>query len=272
MIPTTATALGLLAAFVLPGFIVVLMQERTFKQAVETSPLGQLLHSLYYSFWCYLIVAPVALYFGIDSAWIERLVERFKDDPAELVWRAGLAVFVPAYIVSRFTYFAERLKPRIEKHTWVEKIAVFVGISTRHKQPTAWDFYFLKGIKTQVRIEFSDGRVLWGLYTADSFASYAKDGRDLYLEYVYGPFKPTEEDPRHEPPSWTLDPRVTSRGAWVKVDDDTIIEFHELPHALETESPDDSPEGSEDRSPQALGQPSAPEAPADRTEEIANDR
>lgn len=271
MIPTTATALGLLAAFVLPGFIVVLMQERTFKQAVETSPLGQLLHSLYYSFWCYLLLVPVALYFGIDADWVNDLVKRFEDDPAELVWRAGLAMFIPAYIVSRCTYFAERLKPQIERHTWIEKTADVIGISPRHKQPTAWDYFFLKKIKTQVRIEFSDGRVLWGIYADDSFASYAKDGRDLYLHYSYGPFKPTDDNSYQEPPDWNTDPRATSRGTWVKVDDDTIIEFHELPDAPEPETPDDSAGAQDRRSTQAIEQPRAAQATADRTEEVTHD-
>ena len=85
MTPATGTALILLVAFVLPGFVVVLFQERTFKQAEDLTPFDRLLRTVYYSVWCYLI-------FGVDRASIEHLYHRYRGDPAQLVWRGALAV------------------------------------------------------------------------------------------------------------------------------------------------------------------------------------
>jgi chromate transport protein ChrA len=84
--PATGTALIVLVAFVLPGFVVVLFQERTFKQAEELTPFDRLLRTVYYSVWCYLLLAAVALIFGVDRASIEHLYHRDRGDPAQLGW------------------------------------------------------------------------------------------------------------------------------------------------------------------------------------------
>ena len=54
-------------------------------------------------------------------------------------------------------------------------------INERHQQPTGWDFWFAKGFTTHVRILYPNGPTVWGYYGRDSFASYAKDGLNLYL-------------------------------------------------------------------------------------------
>lgn len=51
----------ILVAFVLPGFVTVLFQERTFKRAEDPTPLDRLLRAVYYSLWSYLILAAVAV-------------------------------------------------------------------------------------------------------------------------------------------------------------------------------------------------------------------
>ena len=65
MAPATGTALILLVAFVLPGFVTVLLQERTFKSADDATPFDRLLRAVYYSVWCYLLLATVALILGL---------------------------------------------------------------------------------------------------------------------------------------------------------------------------------------------------------------
>src|SRR5665213_30469 len=99
MTPATGTALVILLAFVLPGFVVVLFQERTFKQADDLTPLDCLLRALYYSLWCYLFLSLVALVLGIDRAWVVNLYQRHTEAPAGLVWRGALVILVPAIVV-----------------------------------------------------------------------------------------------------------------------------------------------------------------------------
>jgi hypothetical protein len=213
--PATGTALVLLVAFVLPGFITVLFQERTFKRTDDPTPLDRLLRVLYYSVWCYLVLSVVALKFGIDRPFVESLYDRHSDDPAELVWRGALAVLGPATAV----WFSTLL--------WHETgasdhLLVRLHLNVRHQQPTAWDFWFGKKFKTHVRVVYSDGHSVWGYYGGASFASYAKDGRDLYLEYIF----PEEAG---DPP-WFGAWRAENRGGWVRVDDAVCIEFYDADH------------------------------------------
>lgn len=84
--PATGTALVLLVAFVLPGFVTVLLQERTFKSADDPTPYDRLLRAVYYSVWCYLVLAGLALILGLDRHWAQSFFDRHQNNPAGLVW------------------------------------------------------------------------------------------------------------------------------------------------------------------------------------------
>ncbi|MGX6446787.1 DUF6338 family protein [Patulibacter sp. S7RM1-6] len=177
MSPPTGTALILLVAFVLPGFVTVLLQERTFKRADAPSPFDRLLTSVYYSVWCYLLLAAAARIFGVDRAWIEALIDRHMDDPADLVWRGALCALVPAGVVATAT------------HLWHEsgagkRVQTLFRVNARHQVPTAWDFYFGQRPAVYARVLLSNGKTIVGVYGTHSFAAYAKDGGDLYLQQV----------------------------------------------------------------------------------------
>jgi len=101
--PATGSALIILVAFALPGFVTVLIQERTFKSAEDLTALDRLLRILYYSVWVYLLLAVFALIFEIDRDSIEDLYDRYRGDPAELAWRGTLAILVPSFLVAHAT-------------------------------------------------------------------------------------------------------------------------------------------------------------------------
>jgi Family of unknown function (DUF6338) len=243
--PATGTALIVLVAFVLPGFITVLFQERTFKQADDPTPLDRLLRAIYYSIWCYLLLAAVALVLDIDRAYVERLYERHASAPAELVWRAALAVFLPATAVWCATLVFRETGAS-------EMIAERMRLNARHQQPTSWDFWFRKGVKSHVRIVFADGRSVWGFYGERSFASYAKDGRDLFLEHIYRErVVPDEADSDIAPGPWFGTPHPSNRGGWVALDDAVCVEIYDFP---DDEDAEDAASGAKDpRSPSASG-------------------
>jgi len=227
MAPATGTALVLLVAFVLPGFVVVLFQERTFKQAEQLNPFDRLLRALYYSVWCYLLLAAAALIAGIDRADVEELYRRYDADPAELVWRGALAVLVPATVVWLSTLV-------FRESGVAEKLAELVRLNARHQQPTAWDFWFRQGLKSHVRVIYADGRSVWGYYGDNSFASYAKDGHDLFLEHIYREREIRERaDSEDAPGSWFGRAHERNRGGWVKVDDAVCIEIYDFDDAQE---------------------------------------
>lgn len=235
MTPATGTALVVLVAFVLPGFVTVLFQERTFKQADDATPLDRLLRALYYSVWCYLLLAVVALIFDIDRSDVEGLYRRHESAPAELVWRGTLAILAPATAVWVSTLI-------FRESGASARLAGGLRLNARHQQPTAWDYWFRRGLKSHVRIVYADGHSVWGYYGESSFASYAKDGRDLFLEHIYPEREILETDGSDDRAGpWFGTPHGSNRGGWVKVDDAVCIEIYDLGDGEDSEAaPTDS--------------------------------
>jgi hypothetical protein len=228
MPPQTGPALVLLAAFVLPGFVTVLLQERTFKSAEDPTPFDRVLRTLYYSVWCYLLLAVVALIFGVDRPYVEDLYYRYKSDPAHLVWRGALVALVPATMVATAT--------RIWAGTAAQsKVLSWLRINERHEEPTAWDYFFRQRRNAYVRVTMSDGSRVLGFYGAISFAAYAKDSRDLYLERLYVP----------DQQGWFAAESPGNRGVWIKTDDAVAVEFYDPKYAAEepTASPEEPGRG-----------------------------
>jgi hypothetical protein len=209
MPPATGPALIILVAFLLPGFVTVWLQENTYRRSEDPTALDRLLRILYYSVWTYLLLALAALILGIDRAYVEDLYKQNEGDPAELVWRGALLILVPSAIIATATRFWYRSKLQ----SWAIKRA---RINEHHLEPSAWDFFFRKRMGAYVRVTFKDGHQLLGFYGPDSFAAYAKDGRDLFLECVYAP----------DAEGWFGPKRVGSTGAWVDAREVVYIEFY----------------------------------------------
>ena len=73
MTPPTGTALLILVAFVLPGFVTLLISERTNVLRDTTSAFDRTLLALYYSVLTYLILGGAAWIFGFDRDDVRRL-------------------------------------------------------------------------------------------------------------------------------------------------------------------------------------------------------
>lgn len=67
MAPATGTALLLLAVFVLPGFVALLIRERTFTVPHEQSAFERLLNALYYAAISYAVAVGIALGVGMSK-------------------------------------------------------------------------------------------------------------------------------------------------------------------------------------------------------------
>ena len=68
MTPQTGTALLLIALFVLPGFVTLLISERTHTIRGEETPFERLLNALYYSALIYAIAVGVGLAIGLGKS------------------------------------------------------------------------------------------------------------------------------------------------------------------------------------------------------------
>jgi len=217
MPPATGPALLILVAFVLPGFVTILIQERTFSSAEDPTPLDRLLRIIYYSVWTYLLLAVAALVCGVDRSYLQHLYEHYKDNPAQLVWRGALVILVPSIIIATATRIW--LGSRLQR--WALQLA---RINERHEEPTAWDYFFRQRIESYVQVKLADGGRVLGYYGARSFASYAKDGRDLFLERIYF------LDPKTD---WFGQEIPGSSGVWIRTDDVVSIDFYTPQHALQ---------------------------------------
>jgi hypothetical protein len=72
--PETGSALLILVAFVLPGFVTLRFNELTHTVRGEESTFDRLLHALYYSAVVYGVVFLGAVLLGFDRQGIERLI------------------------------------------------------------------------------------------------------------------------------------------------------------------------------------------------------
>jgi hypothetical protein len=224
MPPATGPALIILVAFVLPGFVTVLIQENTYRRAEDPTALDRLLRILYYSVWTYLLLAVFALAFGIDRGYVEHFYEANEGQPAELVWRGALLVLVAAVIIATITrsWYGSTLQ------AWVIDKA---KINEHHLEPTAWDYFFRKAEDAHVRVTMKDGARVYGYYGSESFAAYAKDGGDLLLETV---FVESEDE-------FFGEPAKESCGVWLPLKDVVCIEFYSSEHADTSEAAGETP-------------------------------
>ena len=103
MIPNTGTAVVIIVEFLLPGFVTVLLQERTFRSAEDATPLDRLLLIIWYSAWSYVLVAVTAVVFRVHKHDIVVLYNDYKNEPSELIWRGALAVLVPSLLIAEAT-------------------------------------------------------------------------------------------------------------------------------------------------------------------------
>jgi len=67
MTPQTGTALLVIAAFVLPGFVTLLVRERTYTIPSEQKPFERLLRALYYAALVYALAIGVGAILGLDK-------------------------------------------------------------------------------------------------------------------------------------------------------------------------------------------------------------
>jgi hypothetical protein len=148
--PATGTALLVLVAFVLPGFVAVLIGERTHEVPVRTrSPFELLLLTGYYSVLTYGLVALLTWPVGLSR---EMLRDWYREESLGRLGALGLAaiVIVPALLAT-----------------------------------AAWDEFFGRGEPAFVRVVLTDDRIVGGFYGSRSVSGHADHGGDLLLEQAW---------------------------------------------------------------------------------------
>jgi hypothetical protein len=181
MAPETGTALLVIAVFVLPGFVTLLMRERTYRVRDQDSPFERLLNALYFSSIVYLALASGWMVNGLGLEAISRIVD--GEVPAGIyVLLAVLGLFVlPISIaeIGRRWQRSKKVRPGFLRR---------IGVDLGHGVQAGWEQLFQETLRAiaepglMLRITLEDGRVVGGYFGEKSLAGYTARTRDLFIE------------------------------------------------------------------------------------------
>lgn len=215
MAPQTGTALLIIAVFVLPGFVTLLMRERTYRVKGQDSPFERLLNALYFSSIIYVVLGMAWVVGGLGRDDISRLYAG-HDSVGVYLLLAVVGLFVlPAAIAE----FGRRWQKSRELRPWFLKRA---GIDRGHAVPAGWEQLFSEspgakaGHGLMLRVTLDDGRVVGGYFGETSLAGYTAHTRDLFIEERWAL---DSED-------WFEEPVKGSLGLWIAEDQIHSVEAY----------------------------------------------
>jgi hypothetical protein len=209
MAPATGTALLVLAAFVLPGFVALKYRERTYVVKADDSPFERLLSALYYSFLSYIVLGVVAVaIFEVTTRDVSRLWHGDAKAGVYVALAVG-GVLIPVALAE--------LARRWEGSRLRRRLRTIAGLNLAHTIPSGWEHFFLSDRTCFVRVTLNDGRVVAGRFGDRSFAGYTAETPDLYLEERW---TLDEND-------WFAERAAGSLGVYVRAAEIVSVEFYD---------------------------------------------
>ncbi|MDE3130859.1 MAG: hypothetical protein KGL16_06860 [Acidobacteriota bacterium] len=208
MAPATGTALLILVAFVLPGFVTLLISERTHAVRDTSSPFERLLLALYYSLLTYVLLALIGWASGLTRG---RIIRGYHHEQS-VGKLLGLG-FLTILVIPSFIATVSRLWLSSGLRTWLIET---LRINPSHRTPTAWDHFFEQGSEAFVRATLTDGRVVGGYYGPGSFATYGEQARDLFISVQWE----LDDD------AWFTKPAQASLGLWLAKESVVSLELY----------------------------------------------
>jgi hypothetical protein len=177
--PATGTALLILVAFVLPGFVAVLLKERLYEVRGEEATFDRLLTTVYYSVLVYLppafVVGTLALLGVLDRAALERFFSGTSP-----VWLIVVVAITVVLVLPALAAFAAW---RWVTSEWRKRLyARSRRLNVEHRTQTSWDFAFDHEQDLLLVVELKDGSRVAGYYGERSHSGYGTRTRDLFLE------------------------------------------------------------------------------------------
>jgi hypothetical protein len=211
MAPQTGTAILIIAIFVLPGFVTLLVRERTFTVPGQQSPFERLLNALYFSALVFCIVLGLGLLAGLNKADVVEIYQGRKPLGQTIGAAAALVLLVPVLVAdaSRRWRGSKRLRP------WtLDRL----GISRGHSVSSGWNQAFSELDGAFIRVTTNDGRVVGGLYATGSLAGYSEQAQDLYISERWE----LDDD------FWFVVPADRSLGFWVPRENIASLELYAI--------------------------------------------
>jgi hypothetical protein len=216
MVVDTGTAILILGAFVLPGFITLILRERLYVVRGEEGPFDRLLSALLYSAIIYGIVLVTAHRLGLQTSDLTEFHEGEKPLGADLLAASAILLLVPGLIAvagSRWMK-SRRLRP------WILQL---VGSSKAHGSKSAWNRVFADLGPCLIRATLTDGRIVGGVYGENSISGYSEEVPDLYLSQRW-------DLDKHR---WFVGPTARSSGLWLSSESIASLEFYGIEGATD---------------------------------------
>jgi hypothetical protein len=163
--PTSVSAVLVLIAFIMPGFIAgrVLSSAHSNSEASD----GRLvLGAITWSCINYAVLSGLLVW-----AWSQKWYEH----PLNLALLAFCTLFLSPVLIALATV-------KVIDTAWGRRVRVAFGMA--HPVSKAWDAFFRRGIPCWILATLKGGRVIAGLYGGNSFASSFPAPEDLYLEKI----------------------------------------------------------------------------------------
>jgi hypothetical protein len=207
----TGTAILILGAFVLPGFITLTLRERLYVVRGEDTPFERLLAALLYSAIIYGTLLTTAHALGLQKADLVEFHDGEKPLGADLLAASAIFLLMPGLIAVLGSHWmaSRRLRP------WLLRLG---GSSDAHDSASAWNVTFRELGPCLVRATLTDGRTIGGLYDGNSVSGYSEQSRDLYLSQRW--------DLNTE--GWFVGPRDRSLGVWLSDTEIVSLEFYDF--------------------------------------------
>lgn len=213
MTPQTGTALLILAVFVLPGFVTLLLRERMFAVRGEDTQFERLLNALYYSALIYAIVLAAGALGGLDKAdivWFYRGKKSLAED-FEAAALITLVLPVVIAVVGLRWRSSRKVRPFVLH---------FIGVSPSHSVSSGWNEAFGREGSPMLRVTLKDGRVVGGYFGDGSLAGYSEHAQDLFISERWS------INPEND---WFVEAARGTEGLWIGRDEIASIEFYERP-------------------------------------------
>src|SRR4051812_24764391 len=152
--PATGTALLILIAFVLPGFVAVLLKERLYEVRGEESTFDRLLTTVYYSLLVYLLPAlAVGLLSAFDA--LERAdLTRFFQGQSPL-WLIGLVAIGVLLVLPACAALGAWWWMNSDPRAWIYEKSD--RLKAERRTQTSWDFAFDHEQDLLLVVELKDG-------------------------------------------------------------------------------------------------------------------
>ncbi|HYM46215.1 MAG TPA: DUF6338 family protein [Solirubrobacteraceae bacterium] len=220
MAPPTGTALLILAVYVLPGFVTLLLRERMFDVRWQETQFERLLNALYYSALIYAIVLAGGAALGLSKTDVVQFYKGEKLLAEDLEAAALIVIGLPMILAITGLQWRKSRRAR----PWLLQR---FGISIAHGGvKSGWNEAFGREDAMMVRVTLKAGRVVGGYFGKDSIAGYSERAQDLFLDERWS------LDPEDD---WFTERAAGTKGVWMPREQIVSAEFYEVP--------DDEPSG-----------------------------